>query len=577
MFTAQIVHVVELFASQFRIEAPSYQRSFAWTQIEAGQLLDDISLALDEAEAGATGDYFLGTMLFIDRDGAAAMASRPPSRLWRATPTAGTLEVVDGFQRLTTLTILLCCLRDIDADADRPQNARLLGAIQSGQRAGARPRLVLREAEEKSFFEHVRAPGATRLKVSSVGLLPSEDRIVEVRDYILSVLGALDAAERQRLIDFLLDRCCVVLVATTGIDRAHRMFTVLNTTGKDLARNDILKAFLLGSIRSPAAGSCLAIWNEAEARLGDEFENLFSHIRSIQGRPGSPVIAAIVKIAEERGPQGFIEDIVRPSARIMEDIENARHSGTAHSAAISQNLRYLGWNSFSDWKPVALAWWTKYGENAEGLNRFLAKLDRLALGIRILGIGSSKRAYRFGAVIDAIQAGRDVMGSDSPLQLTRHELKTIQHNLGDMHGRHASTAKHLLLRLTDALAGKPQSFTFPSNMTVEHVLPRRAGAGSEWRKWLPDPAERETCTDSLGNLVLVTKDQNDKASNREFARKLEIYFNTPDAPSVALNESLRGRTEWKAREIRAREAALFQLMEELWQFGVAPPRAEAAE
>ena len=79
MFTAQIVQVVELFANPFLIEAPSYQRSYAWTPKEAGQLLDDISLALDEAEAGGTGDYFLGTMLFIDRDGAAAAASRPPS------------------------------------------------------------------------------------------------------------------------------------------------------------------------------------------------------------------------------------------------------------------------------------------------------------------------------------------------------------------------------------------------------------------------------------------------------------------------------------------------------------------
>src|SRR5213594_488861 len=119
MFTAQIVHVVELFANL--IEAPSYQRSYAWTPKEAGQLLDDISLALDEADAG--GDYFLGTMLFIDRDGAAAA----PSRLaWRVRPSR-TLEVIDGFQRLTTLTILLCALRDIDSGADRPANTRLPG------------------------------------------------------------------------------------------------------------------------------------------------------------------------------------------------------------------------------------------------------------------------------------------------------------------------------------------------------------------------------------------------------------------------------------------------------------------
>lgn len=114
-------------------------------------------------------------------------------------------------------------------------------------------------------------------------------------------------------------------------------------------------------------------------------------------------------------------------------------------------------------------------------------------------------------------------------------------------------------------------------MTVEHVLPKKFGGSSEWRRWHPDPADRELCTDSLGNLVLVTKDQNDKAGNHELARKLDAYFNTPGAPVVSLNEDLRGRKEWKAREIRAREAELFHLIEELWQFGVAAPRAQAAE
>jgi hypothetical protein len=102
-----------------------------------------------------------------------------------------------------------------------------------------------------------------------------------------------------------------------------------------------------------------------------------------------------------------------------------------------------------------------------------------------------------------------------------------------MHGRHASTAKHLLLRLTDAKAGKPQSSSLPSNMTVEHVLPKKLRAHSQWRDWHPDPEVRERCTDSLGNLVLVTKDQNDKAGNHEFARKLEVYFETRGAPAVS--------------------------------------------
>ena len=61
-------------------------------------------------------------------------------------------------------------------------------------------------------------------------------------------------------------------------------------------------------------------------------------------------------------------------------------------------------------------------------------------------------------------------------------------------------------------------------LTVEHVLPKKHGAGSAWRGAFPDAQEREQCTEALGNLVLVSKAQNDKAGNLEFARKHAIYF-----------------------------------------------------
>ena len=77
--------------------------------------------------------------------------------------------------------------------------------------------------------------------------------------------------------------------------------------------------------------------------------------------------------------------------------------------------------------------------------------------------------------------------------------------------------------------------------------------------------------------MLVTKDQNDRASNLGFAKKLDVYFNSPGDPIPTINTHLRGRTEWRAHDIRAREADLLQLIEQLWQFSVATPRAQAAE
>src|SRR5215470_811595 len=115
-FGAQAMPLGQLFADPSFIHVPSYQRSFAWTPEEAGRLFDDISEALDaERESGVGGDYFLGNMLFIEPD-------PPTGRIaaWKAARAGRVHEVVDGLQRLTTLTILFCLLRDLDAEAGEP-------------------------------------------------------------------------------------------------------------------------------------------------------------------------------------------------------------------------------------------------------------------------------------------------------------------------------------------------------------------------------------------------------------------------------------------------------------------------
>jgi hypothetical protein len=135
-----------------------------------------------------------------------------------------------------------------------------------------------------------------------------------------------------------------------------------------------------------------------------------------------------------------------------------------------------------------------------------------------------------------------------------------------LHLRSPPTAKLVLLRLNDRMARTPQSLA-NDEFTVEHVLPRKLGTNSQWRAWFPLPEERERCTHSLGNLVLVTKTQNDKASNLEFARKQSVYFQTTGAPLPPLNDPLRQQTEWKAAQITEREADLLHVLQVMWDFG----------
>lgn len=80
--------VAKIFSDDFEYYIPSYQRPYAWTTEEASELFDDLyNFYKDEDEGNG---YFLGSIVLIKKD--------------KFDPSA---EVIDGQQRLTTLTILL--------------------------------------------------------------------------------------------------------------------------------------------------------------------------------------------------------------------------------------------------------------------------------------------------------------------------------------------------------------------------------------------------------------------------------------------------------------------------------------
>jgi uncharacterized protein DUF1524 len=396
-----------------------------------------------------------------------------------------------------------------------------------------------------------------------------------VRKHLRDAVADLNSAGRRALTDFLLDKCHIVLVSATGIDRAHRMFTVLNATGRPLARNDILKAALLGSVPAPALDRVTAAWDAAQTRLGGDFDSLFSHIRTMYRRTSTHIISGVQDIAREHGgADAFVSHLLGPAAAAFDDIRHARHADTPQSTAIAASLRHLGWLRGGDWIPPALLCWLKCGTDPAELQWLLSRLDRLAYGLRILGMGTKRRAGRLGTVVNALHQGDDLRSAASPLMLTRDEQSSIRHNLRDLHARSAPLAKLVLLRLSEEMAGRPQSLPI-EDLTVEHILPRKPSANSRWRQWFPDPAERGRCTESLGNLVLMTRAQNDRAGNQDFVRKQQVLFAADGALTLPVNDYVRGQTEWRAAQIREREAQLLAHVYRLWD--IAPSqRADAS-
>lgn len=134
-----------VFSDEFAFAIPTYQRPYAWETEQAEALLDDILAALKDAtETREAVTYFLGSIVLIKQPGS---------------PEA---KVVDGQQRLTTLTILLSVLRDLSSlEVSIKRHGYICEEGDPDKGTKSRHRLTLRKRDEEFFRETIQKKDAT--------------------------------------------------------------------------------------------------------------------------------------------------------------------------------------------------------------------------------------------------------------------------------------------------------------------------------------------------------------------------------------------------------------------------------
>lgn len=548
-----------VFSDEFAFAIPTYQRPYAWEKEQAEALLDDILAALKDAiSTKEPVTYFLGSIVLIKQPGS---------------PEA---KVVDGQQRLTTLTILLSVLRDLSSlEVGIKRHAYICEEGDPDKGTKSRYRLTLRKRDEEFFRATVQNKGATNALPGTKGLTDSRLRIVENATLFHDRAKAMTPEARDRLVAFLLQRCYLVVIAVANVDMAHRVFTVLNARGLDLTPADILKADLLDRVAAADEKDYSDSWEAIEEQLGRErFAELFQHIRMIYQRekPRERLEVGFKRFVTDFADHAkFMKDVLQPLGATFAKLLSPPAFAMLYGDEATKRLRYLSKLDNNDWLPVALKFFAQTKPSADDAALFMRRLETLAYFLFVTRADINERIRRYANVLT------DLVGGDwkgKSIELSKEDKAAFRADLDGPIYQVTRVRLPLLLRLDAELSSGGATYSHDI-VSVEHVLPQTPGATSQWLKDFPDEAIRDAWTHKLANLMLLTLRKNIQASNWDFPTKKERYFSESGGISpFVITTQVLGEKTWTPQVLELRQKTLLAKLYATWDIA---PSAETAE
>ncbi|MEP4380733.1 MAG: DUF262 domain-containing HNH endonuclease family protein [Alphaproteobacteria bacterium] len=553
--------LLDVFCDKYRFSIPPYQRPYAWTTEEVGELLDDLLVAAGEEDPGERSPYFLGSIVLI-KD-----------------PEEPQADVVDGQQRLTTLTIMLAVFRDL-LDGKPKDRAHSYLCEQGDPFAGTTDlyRLRLREREADFFKRTIQEPNATQqLDEADAEGSDARTRIVENAQYLKRRITELPEDQRMHVMTFMIRRCFLVIVEASDAQSAYRVFSVMNDRGLDLSPTDILKADVIGAMPEDQRERYTDIWEDLEDALGrDAFRDLFGHIRMIfrKAKMAETLEAEFKRhIKPAENPVQFVDETLQPLADAYLAVVNQDFASASHAEGINRALRHLSMLDNSDWEAPAILFMARHKQDPESISWFLKDLDRLAYALFITRANINERIARYSLLIASIEKVEDLNVEDSPLQMTKNERDDVFHQLNGPIYDIKRIRLPVLLRLDEEVSDGSATYDHRI-ITVEHVLPQNPEEPSEWLNWFPDENERSEWTHRIANLALLSSAKNSQAQNFEFDRKKTEYFTRKGTSPFAITSQVLSMASWKPQVLAARQKMLLEKLGSMWRLGGLPDDIE---
>src|SRR5712692_9325188 len=252
-------------ATQFVI--PIYQRTYSWGEKECQQLWDDIIRGGKNDKVPA---HFVGSIVYVEK-GLYQVSSQSP------------LLVIDGQQRLTTLTLLIEVLarslgesEPLDGfSARKLRNYYLLNPLEDGER---RYKLVLTQTDKPSLvalLDQLPMPQERSIRVEANFELFREF-VADAKDELEAICKGL---AKLVIVDISLNR---------DQDNPQLIFESLNSTGRELSQADLIRNFILMGLEPHLQTKLYEqFWRPMEVEFGQEgyaihFDSFMRHYLTVK-------------------------------------------------------------------------------------------------------------------------------------------------------------------------------------------------------------------------------------------------------------------------------------------------------
>jgi len=550
----------------FRI--PEYQRPYVWGYDEIHDLLDDLTFANKEKPDS---EYFLGSFVF---------QSKEPS------PETGQPfeenDLLDGQQRMTTILLLLAVIRDLSEinGIKRKCQEYIFQESDPIENIPERTRLVfsIRESVQTFIEEYVKEEGATLNEQELKKLIKtSEDvSIVNMAKAITVIINFFTENPEHspdELLPFIVNKVLMIYVATEDLEDAFRLFMILNDRGVPLRNSDILKSMNLGALENQSDKLRYAkLWEKAEGELGEDFDRFLSHIRTI----------LVKEKARLNLLQEFEDKIYNPKEKdkktgekkpilLTKGIEtfNLIEKYLEHYRTVFSFQSYDEVGDFrldnllkvmlyglpsTDWQPPLLRYFEKFKH--ENLFDFVYKLDNKLSADWISQYSPTYRIESMNTIIKSIDSAKntDSVFTSGCFDIDQESFSRVID--GPVYGRRF--ARYVLLKLDYYYQNHDQRMNFET-LSVEHILPQNPASDSQW---IDDFSieDREKLTNTIGNLVLITRRKNTSQGRLDYIDKKERYFskNIDTCPNSL--RVLNNYDQWTPSELLSNHSEVTSLL-----------------